>query len=319
MVEHYHVRDDDLDECPQGSSHKSHCVLRDNRTRCAYAIDRVRHTCCKLRTNPLLPGPYGDPDDFTLPLWETTVGNEYFVDASKNVQTRKELEDRDDVPPQMQRLRQQLLSEAEPIPTQDAHDGIQQDEPPMGVVYISMPTGPLAQNPIRHSSQQPIQQHGERQQRLTNAFAVDMVTETPRRNICVMNQDETIPGYTQPQDQYRHISQLPENLKPLLGTVIPITISPSARTLDRTYNPITSLSIPGALSMPNVGLSEHMVPISDMPEWNPITQDQHLTQADRFGLVPPTDTLLGVDPTDSCSGFISSPLQGPHMFNQPGD
>ncbi|KAM5346833.1 hypothetical protein ACJ41O_009838 [Fusarium nematophilum] len=100
-MEHYHVQDDDLDECPRGAAHEDHCVLRDNRTRCAYATDRVRHTCCKLRTNPLLPGPHGDPDDATLPLWETTAGDDYFIDVSRNVRTRRQLEDRDEIPPQL--------------------------------------------------------------------------------------------------------------------------------------------------------------------------------------------------------------------------
>ncbi|KAK7425802.1 hypothetical protein QQZ08_007651 [Neonectria magnoliae] len=109
-MEHYHVQDDDFDECPRGAEHQGHCVLRDNRTRCAYATDRVRHTCCRLRTNPILPGPYGDPNDVTLPLWETTAGDAYFFDASRNVRTRTELEDRDDIPPEIKRLRQQLLT-----------------------------------------------------------------------------------------------------------------------------------------------------------------------------------------------------------------
>ncbi|RSL53766.1 hypothetical protein CEP53_007640 [Fusarium sp. AF-6] len=100
-MEHYHVQDDDLDECPRGAEHKCHCVLRDNRTRCAYATDRVPHTCCKLRVNPTLPGPDGDPNDVTLPLWETTAGDDYFVDATRNVRTRKELADRDEIPPQL--------------------------------------------------------------------------------------------------------------------------------------------------------------------------------------------------------------------------
>ncbi|KAH7176580.1 hypothetical protein EDB81DRAFT_751916 [Dactylonectria macrodidyma] len=110
-MEHYHVQDEDTDECPRGSEHKGHCILRDNRTRCAYATDRVRHTCCKLRMNPLLPGPFGNPNDFTLPLWETTTGRDHFIDASRTVRTRMHLEDRDEIPPEMERLRQQLLAE----------------------------------------------------------------------------------------------------------------------------------------------------------------------------------------------------------------
>lgn len=110
-MEHYHVQDEDADECPRGAEHKGHCILRDDRTRCAYATDRVRHTCCKLRTNPLLPGPYGDPDDMTLPLWETTAADDQFIDVSRNVRTRMQLEDRDEIPPEMERLRQQLLAE----------------------------------------------------------------------------------------------------------------------------------------------------------------------------------------------------------------
>ncbi|KAF7544665.1 hypothetical protein G7Z17_g9771 [Cylindrodendrum hubeiense] len=110
-MEHYHVQDGDVDECPRGADHKGHCILRDNRTRCAYAIDRVRHTCCKLRMNPLLPGPYGDPDDVSLPLWETTAGDDHFIDVSRNVRTRTQLEDRDEIPPEMERLRQQLLAD----------------------------------------------------------------------------------------------------------------------------------------------------------------------------------------------------------------
>ncbi|KAH6973535.1 hypothetical protein BKA56DRAFT_455681, partial [Ilyonectria sp. MPI-CAGE-AT-0026] len=110
-MEHYHVQDEDTDECPRGAEHKGHCILRDDRTRCAYATDRVRHTCCKLRTNPLLPGPYGDPDDMTLSLWETTAADDNFIDVSGNVRTRMQLEDRDEIPPEMERLRQQLLAE----------------------------------------------------------------------------------------------------------------------------------------------------------------------------------------------------------------
>ncbi|CAM1502124.1 Fc.00g041080.m01.CDS01 [Cosmosporella sp. VM-42] len=130
-MEHYHVQDDDLDECPRGPAHKGHCVLRDNRTRCAYAVDRVPHTCCKLRENPLLPGPYGDPEDARLPLWETRASDDYFIDASKNVRTRKELEDRDEIPPQMMRLRQEMLKEAEAgRQKEDQQEAQQQEEQP---------------------------------------------------------------------------------------------------------------------------------------------------------------------------------------------
>ncbi|KPM40432.1 hypothetical protein AK830_g6102 [Neonectria ditissima] len=126
-MEHYHVQDDDFDECSRGAEHKGHCVLRDNRTRCAYATDQVRHTCCKLRMNPILPGPYGDPDDITLPLWETTASDIYFFDASKNVQTRTELEDQDDIPPEIEQLRTQMLA------TKAATQQI-----PLGTVDVSM-------------------------------------------------------------------------------------------------------------------------------------------------------------------------------------
>lgn len=126
-MEHYHVQDDDLDECPRGSEHKGHCVLRDNRTTCAYAIDRVPHTCCKLRVNPILPGPEGDPDDVTLPLWETTAGRAYFVDATRNVRTRKELEDRDEIPPQLLQLGKEAARQ-DPIESGDDAEDTDEDE-----------------------------------------------------------------------------------------------------------------------------------------------------------------------------------------------
>lgn len=126
-IEHYHVQDEDLDECPRGSEHKGHCVLRDNRTRCAYATDRVPHTCCKLRVNPMLPGPDGDPDDVTLPLWETTVGDNYFVDVTRNVRTRRELEDRDEIPPQLLQVENEAARRS-PIESRDGTEETDEDE-----------------------------------------------------------------------------------------------------------------------------------------------------------------------------------------------
>ncbi|KAH6888031.1 hypothetical protein B0T10DRAFT_607228 [Thelonectria olida] len=110
FTEHYHVQDDDLHECPRGAVHKNHCVLRDSGTRCAYVTDRVKHTCCRLRMNPILPGPHADPYDPTVPLWETTAGDEHFLDASSNVRTRTQLEDRDEIPPELEQALQQILS-----------------------------------------------------------------------------------------------------------------------------------------------------------------------------------------------------------------
>ncbi|KAJ4318772.1 hypothetical protein N0V84_006672 [Fusarium piperis] len=152
QMEHYHVQDDDVDECPRGSEHKGHCVLRDNRTRCAYATDRVPHTCCKLRVNPILPGPNGDPDDVTLPLWETTAGDDYFINATRNVRTRRELEDRDEIPPQLLQMKKEAARQTSIEPT-DGADKADQDEADELVKDGAMDEGPREDDPmIDHSA-----------------------------------------------------------------------------------------------------------------------------------------------------------------------
>lgn len=148
-VEHYHVQDEDVDECPEGSRHQGHCVLRNDRTRCVFSRDTVDHTCCKLRTNPVLPGPHQSPDNDRFMLWETTAGDEEFYDLSKNVRVRSELKDRDRVPPQLQRLQEErdrerdraLMEETRQKQREELrqrHMGqSQQMAPPSGPPYIS--------------------------------------------------------------------------------------------------------------------------------------------------------------------------------------
>ena len=107
-VEHYHVQDDDLDECPEGAEHEGHCVLRSNRTQCVFSRDNIRHTCCRLRANPPLPG-VGDELDMSLLPWETTAVRPPggFADISRNVRVRGELERRDPVPAALRRQEQE--------------------------------------------------------------------------------------------------------------------------------------------------------------------------------------------------------------------
>lgn len=106
-VEHYHVQDSDADECPEGASHHGHCVLRNNRSMCVFSRDTIDHTCCKLRTNPVLPGPHAAPEDKAALIWETTAGDDHFLNISGNVKTRGELADRDRVPAMVRVLEEQ--------------------------------------------------------------------------------------------------------------------------------------------------------------------------------------------------------------------
>ncbi|KAI9163355.1 hypothetical protein HJFPF1_04963 [Paramyrothecium foliicola] len=104
-IEHYHIQDEDIDECPQGASHKSHCILRNNRSQCVFSHDQINHTCCKLRANPPLPGVNGAIGDSPGLLWERLVSDDHFVDFTQKIRTRTELvEGRDAIPPVLQGL-----------------------------------------------------------------------------------------------------------------------------------------------------------------------------------------------------------------------
>lgn len=282
-VEHYHVQDDDLDECPQGAAHKQHCILRDNRTRCVYSTDRVRHTCCKLRANPLLPGPFGDPNDVRLPLWETTAGDEYFIDVSKNIRTREQLEDRDDIPPEMERLRQNILFQEEDIPQQQEN---QEEDEDFGEHVQMMHQTPMLLEPAQNFVD----------------VEIAMTGFNTEPSISMANQMINFRSPIQQQQPVPYVP--PDNLSPMFGTMIPITISPSAQTFDQTFRPVLNFSMPDAESPMDQPLAANAAP-PPMMDWNsvPGTQPLAFPYPEHFNFVPTVDPTLHFD--------ISAPFPSP--------
>ncbi|KAF7559488.1 hypothetical protein G7046_g4663 [Stylonectria norvegica] len=154
FVEHYHVKDNDIDECPRGDTHHRHCILRDEMTTCAYANGRSQHTCCKLRTNALPFGISGNSGDASMPLWESNTNERYYIVEMGNMQTRGQRRDRDDVSLQTEQLRRLIPLEQANSPDVDGLSGDDEDddcdiemltEKPLGQRYtdadvISKPT-----------------------------------------------------------------------------------------------------------------------------------------------------------------------------------
>lgn len=271
----------------------------------------MRHTCCKLRTNPILPGPYGDPDDFTLPLWETNAPDEYFVDVSRNVQTRRELEDRDNVPLQMHRLRQQMMGQAEAGQQRHPRHQIRQGKSPIKMADTSPMMGVSIQQPM----QQP------RQQQLSNdSVDVDMTMEAPEPYMSMMNPNGTVQLCTPSPEPHNHLAPMPDSLAPLPGTVIPMTIPPSAQTFDHTFNPVANLVISSALPMTNLSPADHIASMIDMSEWNPMTYDQYaFTPTDQSDFVPQAETSMSFSSTTSYPNYAPTPRKGHRRLNHPGD
>jgi hypothetical protein len=145
--------------------------------------------------NPILPGPHADPYDPTVPLWETTAGDEHFIDASSNVRTRTELEDRDEIPPELQQAFQQMLSKKKEVHQLDGFptvDGLQMEGAhSTHVEFVAMDA-----NQTEHSSPRSWQTH--RGQSTTSSF-----TTEPSRVFEDNAQSSTpSPGQTMVDTQY---------------------------------------------------------------------------------------------------------------------
>lgn len=270
-MEHYHVQDDDLDECPRGSGHKGHCVLRDNRTRCAYATDRVPHTCCKLRVNPMLPGPEGDPDDVTLPLWETTAGDAYFVDATRNVRTRKELEDRDEIPPQLLQVEKEATRQ-DSMESGDEAEDTDEDEAEELVDDNAMDEGSIEDDPMTDNSVD------------GDSMGDDSIEDDPLESSSIEENSTFI-------DDARNEPTRPRNSPPDPQDGYGDTEMTTEMTT--TANPLEEIPLPLGYPLVQAHTQQYSEPFYQ-PTYNMFPYE--FTQNDPFGLAPPFDPTNMFDP-----------------------
>jgi hypothetical protein len=219
----------------------------------------------------MLPGPEGDPDDVTLPLWETTAGDAYFVDATRNVRTRKELEDRDEIPPQLLQVEKEATRQ-DSMESGDEAEDTDEDEAEELVDDNAMDEGSIEDDPMTDNSVD------------GDSMGDDSIEDDSLESSSIEENSTFV-------DDARNEPTRPRNSPPDPQDGCGDTEMTTEMTT--TANPLEEIPLPLGYPLVQAHTQQYSEPFYQ-PTYNMFPYE--FTQNDPFGLAPPFDPTNMFDP-----------------------